>query len=74
MWKFLVLLGFELTALHLLGRHSTTPATPGLFDLAVFPVGLAGMCRPAWTVCDHPIYASHVTGMTVVLHNAQPFL
>jgi hypothetical protein len=57
---YLVVLGFELRVLYLIGRHSATWATPPTLFL-YFRNRVLHLC-PDW---DPPVYASKAAGMTV---------
>jgi hypothetical protein len=49
--NFLAVLGFELSALHLLSRHSSAKATTlSLFGLIIFKIGSHVLFRSAWTM------------------------
>jgi hypothetical protein len=67
---YLAVLGFELRALCLLHKHSTTwVKSPVLFALVIFQIR---SCVFAWTRLDlDPIYASCVAGKTGTCYHAQ---
>jgi hypothetical protein len=71
--KFFGGTGFELRALPLLGRCSTTWAMlPALFALVIFQIGSHIF---TWAVLDYNlIYISHLAGMTVMHHHIQLFI
>jgi hypothetical protein len=67
-------LGYEVRALRLLGRCSTTwTMPPVLFVLVILGTGSHFLPRPAW-ITIFLFYASIVAGTISIYHHAQPFL
>jgi hypothetical protein len=69
-----VVLGFELRALNLLGRYSTTWTIPQPFLLQVFLEIGSQMYAQAGLDSSPPIYASHVAGIAGICTTMPSFL
>jgi hypothetical protein len=67
---FLIVLGFEFRASHLLDKCSNTTAMhPALFAFVILGIGSNVYVQAS---LDHyPIYASHIAEMTDMCHHAQ---
>jgi hypothetical protein len=72
---FLVVLGFELKTLHLLGRHSTGWAMPPALSALIILEIESCFCAQAELDCNPPILSFlAVTGMTCRCHHGQSFV
>jgi hypothetical protein len=69
-----MVVGFELRALNLIGRHFTTSAMPpALFTLVIFLIRSHFYAQTSLDL-DPPIYAFHIPGMTGKCHHIQLFM